>query len=42
MKCEKCGSDNVIEGKLSTGLSGLLFTTKNPRKNFLLQKITLY
>lgn len=32
MKCEKCGSDNVIEGKLSTGLSGLLFTTKKSQK----------
>lgn len=28
MKCEKCGSDNVITGKLSTGLGGLVFTTE--------------
>lgn len=28
MKCEKCGSDNVIKGKLSTGLGGLVFTTE--------------
>lgn len=23
MKCEKCGSENVIEGKLSTGTAAL-------------------
>lgn len=28
MNCEKCGSDHVIEGKLSTGLGGLVFTTE--------------
>ena len=28
MKCEKCGSENVVEGKLSTGTGGLVFTTK--------------
>ena len=28
MKCEKCGSTNIIEGKLSTGTGGLVFTTK--------------
>ena len=27
MICEKCGSDDVIEGKLSTGLGGVVFTT---------------
>ncbi len=27
MKCEKCGSANTIEGKLSTGMGGLVFTT---------------
>lgn len=27
MKCEKCGSANTIEGKLSTGMDGLVFTT---------------
>ena len=33
MKCEKCGSENVMEGKLSTGLGGLVFTTaKSQRK----------
>ena len=32
MKCEKCGSTNIIEGKLSTGTSGLLFTTKADQK----------
>ena len=28
MKCEKCGSDNVIKGKLTTGMGGLVFTTE--------------
>lgn len=27
MKCEKCGSSNIVEGKLYTGTSGLVFTT---------------
>lgn len=27
MKCEKRGSANIIEGKLSTGMGGLVFTT---------------
>ncbi len=27
MKCEKCGSSNIAEGKLYTGTSGLVFTT---------------
>lgn len=27
MKCENCGSVNVIEGKLSTGFAGVVFTT---------------
>jgi predicted nucleic-acid-binding Zn-ribbon protein len=26
MQCEKCGSENVIEGKLSTGFGGVVFT----------------
>ena len=33
MKCEKCGSENVIEGKLSTGTGGLVFTTKTAQKH---------
>ncbi|MBQ8150378.1 MAG: hypothetical protein IJ041_07650 [Clostridia bacterium] len=32
MKCEKCGSENVVEGKLSTGLGGLVFTTAKAQK----------
>ena len=32
MKCEKCGSLNVIEGKLSTGTGGLVFTTDKSQK----------
>ena len=32
MKCEKCGSENVIIGKLSTGLGGLVFTTEKSQK----------
>lgn len=31
-KCEKCGSANVVEGKLSTGMGGLVFTTAKTRK----------
>ncbi|URN93814.1 MAG: hypothetical protein NAG76_18580 [Candidatus Pristimantibacillus lignocellulolyticus] len=27
MKCEKCDSINVIEGKLTTGFAGVVFTT---------------
>ncbi len=32
MKCEKCGSDRVIEGKLSTGVGGLVFTTEKSQQ----------
>lgn len=32
MKCEKCGSMNILEGKLSTGLGGLVFTTSKSQK----------
>lgn len=32
MKCEKCGSLNVVEGKLSTGTGGLVFTTEKSQK----------
>jgi hypothetical protein len=32
MKCEKCGSENVIEGKLSTGFGGVVFTTEKSQK----------
>lgn len=32
MKCENCGSANVIEGKLSTGFAGVVFTTKASQK----------
>lgn len=32
MICEKCGSDNVIEGKLTTGLGGVVFTTMASQK----------
>ncbi len=38
MKCEKCGSDNVIEGKLSTGRGGLVFTTKEAQPKLPLTK----
>lgn len=31
VKCVKCGSENVIEGKLSTGTGGLVFVTKQAR-----------
>ena len=31
-KCEKCGSANVTEGRLSTGTGGLLFTTKTAKE----------
>ena len=27
-KCPKCGSGNIMEGKLSTGMGGLVFVTK--------------
>ena len=30
--CEKCGSANVTVGKLSTGMGGLVFTTKASQK----------
>lgn len=32
MKCEKCGSENTVVGKLSTGTGGLVFTTENSQK----------
>lgn len=32
IKCIKCSSENVIEGKLSTGTGGLVFTTKKSQK----------
>lgn len=32
MKCEKCGSSHIIEGKLSTGLGGLVFTTEKSQR----------
>ena len=31
-KCAKCGSANVVEGKLSTGTGGLVFTTQKSQK----------
>ena len=31
-QCPTCGSENIIEGKLSTGLGGLLFVTKKSQK----------
>ena len=31
-KCAKCGSENVMEGKLSTGMGGLVFCGKNVQK----------
>lgn len=31
-KCIKCGSENVIEGKLSTGVGGLVFATQKSQK----------
>lgn len=43
MNCENCGSVNVIEGKLSTGFAGVVFTTKTSQKNYLsLRIIPLY
>ena len=33
MKCVQCGSENVVEGKLSTGLGGLVFTTEKAQKS---------
>lgn len=30
--CPNCGSENLTEGKLSTGLGGLVFTTKKSQK----------
>lgn len=38
MKCEKCGSENVIKGKLSTGLGGLVFATEKEQKKLPLTK----
>jgi hypothetical protein len=38
MKCEKCGSENVIEGKLSTGMGGLVFTTKEAQPKLTMTK----
>jgi predicted Zn-ribbon and HTH transcriptional regulator len=32
MKCEKCGSENIVVGKLSTGMGGLVFTTKKAQE----------
>ncbi|MBR7161453.1 MAG: hypothetical protein IKD07_03470, partial [Clostridia bacterium] len=31
-KCPKCGSVNLMEGKLSTGTGGLVFVTKKSQK----------
>ena len=43
MKCVKCGSENVLEGKLSTGMGGLVFTTAKaqPRLPFTRNDSTL-
>lgn len=32
MKCEKCCSENVFEGKLSTGMGGMIFTTEQSQR----------
>ena len=37
-KCAKCGSENVMEGKLSTGMGGLVFCGKNEQKKLPLTK----
>ena len=37
-KCAKCGSENVMEGKLSTGMGGLVFCDKNAQKKLPLTK----
>jgi len=29
VKCPACGAETVIEGKLSTGMGGLVFTTQS-------------
>ena len=31
-KCPKCGSGNIMEGKLSTGMGGLVFVVKESQK----------
>ncbi len=31
-KCPNCGSVNLMEGKLSTGIGGLVFVTKQSQK----------
>lgn len=31
-KCPHCGSANVMEGKLSTGIGGLVFVSKRSQK----------
>lgn len=33
MRCEKCGSEDIFEGKLSTGIGGLVFTSKKSQKH---------
>ncbi len=38
MYCSKCGSENVIEGKLSAGLGGLIFATKESWEKLPLNK----
>lgn len=39
MKCEKCGSENVVEGKLSTGTGGLVFTLEDEQKKLPFTKV---
>ena len=31
-RCVKCGSANVVEGRLATGTGGLLFTEKSAKE----------
>ena len=38
MKCEKCGSESIIEGKLATGIGGLVFTTKRSQSKLPITK----
>ena len=32
VKCVKCGSANVVEGRLATGSGGLIFTEKSAKE----------
>jgi len=40
MKCEKCGSENVVDGKLITNLDALSFSTMSLHSKFPFTKKT--